>query len=124
MEERGQAYELAVPVIVSKTTVWSNSGGAKSARWKQVMNEIDDVEDLLLTAGAFGFQGIYIDTLMYEDHSCDELVQELEMQLGEPLVCNENRRYFFSMSDYNKKLQETYTDEQMKTVREKIEEQF
>ena len=124
MEERGQAYELAVPVIVSKTTIWSNSGGAKSARWKQVMNEIDDVGDLLLAAGAFGFQGIYVDTLMYKDNSGDEIVKNLEKYLGDPIVCNENRRYFFSMSDYNKKLQETYTDEQMITVREKIEEQF
>ena len=56
------------------------------------------MEDFLLLTGAYHIDGIYVDTLLYYDDSYTELLEALEQYLGKPLVCNDNRRFFYSMA--------------------------
>lgn len=124
MEESGQAYELAVPAILSKTTAWTYAGGNKSVKWKRVMRGIEDTQEMVLAAAASGIEGIYVDTLMYNDDSYIQIIEDLEKILGEPIVCKDSRRYFFSMTEYMKALKENYTDEQLEQIKKDIEAQF
>ena len=93
--ERGRAYELLIPAIISKTTVWSYLGG-----WNTDISIEDDTEEFIETVRDAGFQGIYIDTLLYHDDSYVEQIESLENLIGTPIVCNEKRRYFFNLAEY------------------------
>ena len=88
------------------------------------MSEIDDTEEILLVSGAYNFQGIYVDTLMYPDDSFVQLLNDLEKYLGKPLVCKDDRRYFFSMIEYNNNLRDIYTNEELENIRKEVEAQF
>ena len=124
MEEYGQAYELAVPAILSKTTSWSYATGHKGTTWKNAIKELNNIEDFLLLTGAYHIDGIYVDTLLYYDDSYTELLEALEQYLGKPLVCNDNRRFFYSMAAYNEELRRQYTTEELEKIKAEIEQQF
>lgn len=124
MEEYGQAYELAVPAILSKTTSWSYATGHKGTTWKNAIKELNNIEDFLLLTGAYHIDGIYVDTLLYYDDSYTELLEALEQYLGKPLVCNDNRRFFYSMAAYNEELRKQYTTEELEKIKAEIEQQF
>ena len=95
--EAGRAYELAVPAIISNTTIWSCSGG-----WRTELKVENDTEQFLEQVCEAGFQGLYIDALLYHDDSYVKQLEALQNYLGEPIVCNDNRRYFFDLSGYMK----------------------
>lgn len=111
----GRAYELNVPISVSQTTCW-NTGGEIRGELLSILNNNEDINDFLILAGAYGYEGIYIDTLMYHDESYKQILEQLEQHLGEPLICNENRRYFYSMADYNRKMNEQYSDMELTMI--------
>jgi hypothetical protein len=117
--DEGRAYELSIPVILSKSTVWSYGGGSRASAWKNAISS--DVDEMLLQISAFGFEGIYIDTLMYSDDSYKDLIVQLEDRLGEPYICNENRRYFFNMTEYNENALEKYGIDGIEKIKEDIE---
>lgn len=97
----GRAYELQIPAIIAKTTYWDYLGGGENG--KILADMIDNgnrVDALLSLMCESGYQGIYIDTMMYNDDSYVSLIEELTKQLREPLICSENRRYFYSLADY------------------------
>lgn len=95
--EKGRAYELSIPVIVSKTTAWSY--GAQI----DFENPIYNIDAFIAEVLEMGFSGIYIDTMLYNDVSYIELIRELQEYIGTPIVCNGNRRFFFCLSDYVQK---------------------
>lgn len=120
----GRAYELNIPEIVSTTLLWDRSGGGENGT---VLGSILDkgyMEDFLKLMCILGYDGIYIDTMMYHDDSYVQLIEGITQQLGEPFICNENRRYFYSMKDYNRMLREQYTDEELEFIKEQIIEQY
>ena len=82
------------------------------------------MEDFLLLTGAYHIDGIYVDTLLYYDDSYTELLEALEQYLGKPLVCNDNRRFFYSMAAYNEELRKQYTTEELEKIKAEIEQQF
>lgn len=92
--EKGRAYELAVPVIVSKTTTWSY--GAQL----NIKNSVDDVNLFIEEIVNMGFSGIYIDTMLYNDISYKKNIWLLKDKLGNPIICNAGRRYFWSLEEY------------------------
>ena len=109
----GRAYELNVPVSISKITCWNTGGEIRGA----LISILDkNIYDFLILAGAYGYEGIYIDTLMYHDDSYKNVLEQLDQYLGKPLICSENRRYFYSMAEYNQKLHEQYSDMELKMI--------
>ncbi len=107
----GQEYELGIPLVISKSTCWSYMGDLKE------FEGVDSIEDLLLKAAAYNFQGVYVDTFMYADKEYVDVLKQLETYLGKPIVCNEERRFFFNMMNYTKSIQTLYTDEELEIIR-------
>lgn len=93
--DQGRAYEQVIPAIISKTTAWSYASG-----WNTEISMVDETEQFIQAVCDAGFSGIYMDTLLYHDDSYEEQLKALESVLGKPIVCNENRRYFFSLTGY------------------------
>lgn len=87
----GRAYELTIPAIVSRKTTWGN-GGISAIATEQVEQLLGEVTEL-------GFDGIYVDKLLYADDSYVMLLDALQEKLGEPIVCNKDRRYFFKLQE-------------------------
>ena len=93
--EQGRAYELGIPAVISKTTVWSYAGG-----WRTDIDIVNNTEQFIQAVYDAGFQGIYLDALLYHDDTYIEQLNVLKQFLGEPIICNEKRRYFFDLSHY------------------------
>lgn len=93
--DQGRAYELSIPAIISKSTAWSYASG-----WNTEVSIEDETEQFIQAVCDAGFSGIYMDTLLYHDDSYREQLNALERVLGKPVVCNDNRRYFFSLAGY------------------------
>jgi len=53
-----------------------------------------------------------------------QTLEALEQYLGKPLVCNDNRRFFYSMAAYNEELRKQYTTEELEKIKAEIEQQF
>lgn len=96
----GRAYELSIPSVVSQTTYW-NDGGKQRDIFDKLLNEQKNVSDFLTMARVYGYEGIYLDKMMYHNDSYLEIMNEFERYLGEPVVCSEGRRYFYSLDKYN-----------------------
>ncbi len=99
--DAGRAYELSVPAVLSKTTSWSYLGG-----WRTDISIEEETELFIHAVYDAGFRGIYIDTLLYSDDSYIQQIEALKKYLGEPIVCNENRRFFFELFEYMQKEEE------------------
>lgn len=108
----GREYELSIPAIVSEKTTWSYSGEFKEP------DSVDNIENLLIKAAAYDFKGIYVDTLLYPDDSYQAVLEELEKYLGEPVVCNENRRFFYNMTSFTSNIQSKYSEEELKKIKQ------
>lgn len=122
---KGRAYELNIPAVISNTLYWDSLGSETMDKY--LMNILDQggsMEDFLVYVYASGYQGIYIDTMMYHDNSYAQMIEALTKQLGEPLICSENRRYFYSLADYGHSLHEKYTDEELQGIKEQISMQY
>lgn len=119
----GRAYELSIPAIVSETTFW-NEGGKIRKAVNNIFENKGDMDKLLTLICASGYDGIYIDTMMYHDDSYIQLIDKFGQVLGEPLICNENRRYFYDLSHYNKMLHERYSDNELEMIKEQIAGQY
>lgn len=119
----GRAYELSIPAVVSETTYW-NDGGKIKKTINNIFENNGDMEELLTLACASGYDGIYIDTMMYHDDSYMQLINDLGQILGEPLICNENRRYFYDLSDYDRMLHEQYRGSELEHLKERIVAQY
>ncbi len=119
----GRAYELSIPSVVSQTTYW-NDGGKQRNIFDKLLNEQENVSDFLTMAGAYGYKGIYLDKMMYHNDSYLEILNELEQYLGKPIVCSDERRYFYSLVKYNQKLYEKYSDKELIEICERIAEQL
>ncbi len=124
MEDYGRAYDSQIPVILSQSTVWSFGGGHKASNWKRIARETKSIEELLILSSVFGFEGVYVDTLMYSDDSYKNVLNELESFLGTPYVCDDNRRYFFNMSEYNEKIVSEYGKERITEIIKEVEAQY
>lgn len=86
----GRAYELSVPAIVSKSTIWSYGCG--------MVPEVDivsDTQEYIDSAMKLGFGGIYLDAMMYSDASYKQCIDALEKCLGPADVSDGFRRYFW-----------------------------
>lgn len=119
----GRAYELSIPAVVSETTFW-NEGGKIKKTINKIFENNGGVEELLALACASGYDGIYIDTMMYHDDSYVQLISDLGQMLGEPLICNESRRYFYDLSDYGRMLYEQYGGSGLEMIKEQIAGQY
>lgn len=115
----GRAYELSIPAVVSETTFW-NEGGKIKKTINNIFENNSNMEELLTLACVSGYDGIYIDTMMYHDDSYMQLINALGQMLGEPLICNENRRYFYDLSDYDRMLHKQYSDSELEMIKEQI----
>lgn len=117
----GRAYELSIPSVVSQTTYW-NGGGKQRDIFDKLLNEQKNVSDFLTMAGVYGYEGIYLDKMMYHNDSYLEIMNEFERYLGEPVVCSEGRRYFYSLEKYNRELYEKYLNKELTEIYEQITE--
>lgn len=117
----GRAYELSIPSVVSQTTYWNN-GGKQRDIFDKLLNEQKNVSDFLVMAGVYGYEGIYLDKMMYHNDSYLEIMNEFEQYLGEPVVCSEGRRYFYSLEKYNQELYEKYLNKELTEMYEQITE--
>ena len=86
----GRAYELSIPAIVSKETIWSYTSGLKTE-----LDALEETEAYIDLAAESGFGGIYLDTMMYADNSYIQYIEALQEVLGEPVVSDGHRRYFW-----------------------------
>lgn len=86
----GRAYELSVPAIVSKSTIWSYGSGVKPEQ-----DLVTETEEYIATAKELGFGGIYLDTMMYADDTYKQCIDALNQYLGEPDASDGQRRYFW-----------------------------
>lgn len=86
----GRAYELSIPAIVSKSTIWSYAGSVKPEQ-----DLLTETEEYIAAAKELGFGGIYLDTLMYADDSYKQHIAALSQCLGEPDAGDGQRRYFW-----------------------------
>lgn len=121
----GRAYELSIPAVISKTSYWDSLGGGKTGKTlRKILDNGGSMDDFLILVCASGYQGIYIDTMMYPDKSYVQMTGELTKRLGEPVICNDNRRYFYSLEDYGSRLNEQYTDEELQKLKEQIAGQY
>lgn len=121
----GRAYELSIPAIVSKTTYWDSRGGGEiAAPLSNILERGNHIDDFLTLVCVSGYDGIYIDTMMYHDDSYVQLIERITHQLGEPFICNENRRYFYSLEDYDRMLRKQHTNEELELIKEQIVEQY
>lgn len=91
--DAGRAYDNAIPAVISKKTVWSYGGN-----WRYKEDIAGTMDDFIAAARESGFDGIYMDILLYSDTSYEIHLQALEERLGAPLVSDGNRRYFFRLS--------------------------
>lgn len=119
----GRAYELSIPAVVAETTFWNDGGKIKKAI-NNIFENSGNMDDLLTLACASGYDGIYVDTMMYHDDSYIQLISELGQLLGEPLICNENRRYFYNLAEYRRMLDEQYSDDELEMLKEQIVGQY
>jgi len=88
----GRAYELSIPAITSKSTIWSYG-----SRLETELDFINDTEEYIALAKEKGFGGIYLDILMFADTSFEEYIITLEKYLGAPDVSDGYRRYFWQI---------------------------
>lgn len=86
----GRAYELAVPAIVSKNTIWSYGGGTKP-----MQDIVTETEEYISAAKELGFGGIYLDEMMYADDTYKQCIDALNDYLGVPDASDGQRRYFW-----------------------------
>ncbi len=86
----GRAYELSIPAIVSKETIWSYTSALKTE-----LDALEETEAYIDLAAESGFGGIYLDTMMYADNSYIQYIEALQEVLGEPVVSDGHRRYFW-----------------------------
>lgn len=119
----GRAYELSIPSVVSQTTYW-NDGGKIRRLLRNMFENNGDMEEFLMVVCASGYDGIYIDTMMYHDNSYIQLIDNLKEFLGEPLICNEKRRYFYNLVNYDRMLHEQYNSEGLEIRKQQIIEQY
>ena len=86
----GRAYELSIPAIVSKNTIWSYG-----CRVKIEQDLVTETEEYIAVAKELGFGGIYLDTMMYADNTYNQYIDALNEYLGEPDASDGQRRYFW-----------------------------
>lgn len=86
----GRAYELSIPAIVSKTTIWSYGSGVIPEQ-----DLVTETEEYIVAAKELGFGGIYLDTMMYADNTYKQCIDALNEYLGEPDASDGQRRYFW-----------------------------
>ncbi len=115
----GRAYELSIPAVVAQTTYW-NDGGKQKSSFDKLLNEYHNINNFLTAVGVYGYEGIYLDKMMYHDDSYLEIINEFEQYLGEPIVCCDERRYFYSLEKYNQELYKKYSDKELTEIRERI----
>lgn len=119
----GRAYELSIPSVVSQTTYW-NDGGKIRRLLGSILENNGDIEAFLTVVCASGYEGIYIDTMMYHNNFYIQFVDNLKEFLGEPLMCNEKRRYFYNLVNYDRMLHEQYNSEELEIRKQQIIEQY
>lgn len=86
----GRAYELSIPAIVSKSTIWSYGSGVIPEQ-----DLVTETEEYIVAAKELGFGGIYLDTMMYADNTYKQCIDALNEYLGEPDASDGQRRYFW-----------------------------
>lgn len=86
----GRAYELSIPAIVSKSTIWSYESEVKLEQ-----DLVTETEEYIVAAKELGFGGIYLDTMMYADNIYKQCIDALNEYLGEPDASDGQRRYFW-----------------------------
>lgn len=87
---KGRLYELSIPAIVSKDSLWSYAGHISTT-----VSLEENADKYLEEVKNEGFSGIYVDTLLLKDGNKDVILEILKEKLGDPIICKENRRYFF-----------------------------
>jgi phosphoglycerol transferase len=101
-------YQLFRGYIHSKTLRWSygTMKGREGDRWQRVVTS-RPTDEFLKSLSTEGFQGVYVDREGYEDSGAG-IEAELKRLLDtEPIISANNRLAFYSMEEYNKKLNDT-----------------
>lgn len=102
-------YSLAIPYVYSKNNIkWSygNYKGTEGDLWHRAVSKLP-IEERILKISKAGFDGIYIDTAAYQQEELQELLGDLnEILQVNPIITPNNRLYFYSMKNYNTKIEE------------------
>lgn len=110
-------YDHFKGYIHSKNLRWSY--GAMKGRhmnWHKTLSE-EPLDTLLQKLSVIGFSGIYIDRYGYDDLAT-KTEGVLERYLGiKPLISQNKRLVFFNISDFNKKLLNRHTKEEIEAYR-------
>lgn len=84
--------------------------GREGDSWQKRISSLP-VGELVLKLAFAGFNGIYIDRYGYADKGA-QIESEIAKTLGsEPLVSGNGRLTFFNTTEFNKRLQEGYTEQ-------------
>ncbi len=104
-------YEELFPYLYTNSLRWSyaSMGGREADHWNaQVGGEA--IPRLVKRAAAAGFEGILIDRFAYADRAGSVEAQLKPLIEEEPIVSEDNRYAFFSLTSYAKALKKRYSE--------------
>jgi phosphoglycerol transferase len=115
-------YQLYTGYIHSKTLRWSYGAtkGRDGDKWFEAVSNYP-LEKRIKTISLAGYSGIYIDRRAYTEGDITVLEKSIENILGVAPIYSENKLLeFFNMSDYNKKLKNSYSIEQYNKLSKEV----
>ncbi len=118
--ERVTDYDLLKGYLHSKSLRWTYGAmrGRPSDLW-QASVAANPIPEMVEAVALTDFEGIYIDRFGYRDDGA-ELENDLANLLNvKPLISNNGRLSFFTLSSYKQKLRETYSEKEISQKREK-----
>jgi len=109
-------YALFRGYLHSDTLKWSYGDfkGRASDLWAEGI-AIETTPEMIKSITFAGFSGIYIDTYAYSADDLAQLRKEIEEVLGnDPLISEDGRLIFYSLSEYSQLQKDLLTDQQLK----------
>jgi phosphoglycerol transferase len=115
-------YQLYTGYIHSTTLKWSYGAtkGRDGDKWFEAVSNYP-LEKRIETISLAGFSGIYIDRRAYTVEDINTLEKSIKDILGETPIYSENGVLeFFNMSDYNKNLKKSYSNDKYNELSKEV----
>lgn len=115
-------YQLYVGYIHSTTLRWSYGviKGRDGDKWFEAVSNYP-LEKRIKTISLAGYSGIYIDRRAYTVEDVNALEKSISDILGETPIYSENGVLeFFNMSDYNKRLKSSYSNDEYNKLSKEV----
>jgi len=111
-------YDPLRPYLHSTDLKWSYGGvkGRPRADWQLGLGGLSPSR-LVVALGASGFGGIHLDRFGFPNHDTGELEQDLSHLLGKPIVSPDGRFAFYDMTEFNQRLEQSYSTSELASIR-------